>query len=74
METKSEGKLQAGLSKGLKKVEADIFNEQQKEMVDYQVLKGRVENPKRKLGILEGKMIVTFNHDFNMTMEEFLGL
>jgi len=33
------------------------------------------EKPKKRpLGILEGKMTVTFADDFKMTEEEFLGL
>ena len=32
------------------------------------------EQPKRKLGILEGKATFTFSDDFKMTEEEFLGL
>jgi hypothetical protein len=30
--------------------------------------------PKRKLGILEGKVKITFGPDWDMTTEEFLGL
>jgi len=32
------------------------------------------EQPKRQLGILKGKVKITFKHDFEMTTEEFLGL
>jgi antitoxin (DNA-binding transcriptional repressor) of toxin-antitoxin stability system len=32
------------------------------------------QKPKRKLGILEGKVEVIFKPDFEMTIEEFLGL
>jgi antitoxin (DNA-binding transcriptional repressor) of toxin-antitoxin stability system len=32
------------------------------------------QKPKRKLGLLEGKIEVIFGPDFEMTTEEFLGL
>ncbi|MEO6977943.1 MAG: prevent-host-death protein [Mucilaginibacter sp.] len=32
------------------------------------------EKPKRRLGILEGKVKFTFHDDFEMTTEELLGL
>lgn len=37
-------------------------------------IKKEKEKPKRKLGLLEGKVKVYFADDFKMTEEEFLGL
>ena len=44
-----------------------------KEVVGY-FLPEKPQKPKRKLGILEGKIEVIFMPDFEMTTEEFLGL
>ena len=45
-----------------------------KEIVGYFLPKVIDSKEKRKLGIMEGKAKVTFNDDFKMTEEEFLGL
>jgi hypothetical protein len=44
-----------------------------KEIIGY-FLPEMPQQSKRKLGILKGKAKVTFNADFKMTEEEFLGL
>jgi hypothetical protein len=44
-----------------------------KEIVGY-FLPELPQQPKRKLGILEGKAKFTFGPDFKMTEDEFLGL
>jgi hypothetical protein len=44
-----------------------------KEIVGYFVPE-IAKQPKRKLGILEGKATFTFSDDFEMTPEELLGL
>gem|GEM_PF-5520663 len=69
METKSEGALET-----LKTFEENIVNGGKIEHRDCQVLKSHIEKTKSKLGILEGKMVVTFNHDFKLTMDDFWGL
>ena len=37
-------------------------------------MKYHKKKPKRTLGILEGKVEVTFGRDWEMTTEEFLGI
>ncbi len=44
-----------------------------KEVVGY-FRSVKTQKPKRKLGILEGKVSITFSPDWEMTTEEFLGL
>jgi len=50
-----------------------VTHGRKKEVVGY-FTKEKPKKPKRKLGILEGKVEVTFMPDFKMTTEEFLGL
>ena len=44
-----------------------------KEIVGYFLPEAQIVKPKRKLGILEGKAKATFNSDYQMSEEDFLG-
>jgi len=44
-----------------------------KEIVGYFLPESQLIKPKRKLGLLEGKVKVDFKPDFKMTEEELLG-
>ena len=78
METMSVGEFKSNFSEILKRVlageEIGISYGKNKEVVARLVPKEKVKKPRRKLGILEGKLKVTFGKDFKMTTEEFLGL
>jgi len=78
METMSVGEFKSNFSEVLKRVvggeEIGISYGKNKEIVARLVPKEKVKKPRRKLGILEGKLKVTFSDDFKMTTEEFLGL
>ena len=78
METMSVGEFKSNFSQVLKRVlageEIGILYGKKKEMVARLVPKEHVKKPRRKLGILEGKLKVTFSDDFKMSEEEFLGL
>lgn len=78
MRTMTVGDLKANFSEVLKDVQSGetiaISFGKKKETVAYLVPKSNEKPKKRPLGLLEGKMTVTFADDFKMTVEEFLGL
>jgi hypothetical protein len=49
-----------------------VTDDKTKEIIGYFTLELSAR-PKRQLGILEGKVTVTFGPDWEMTEEEFLG-
>jgi len=77
MKTMSVGEFKTHFSEVLEQVKAGeeitVTYGKKKEVVGY-FLPDKPKKPKRKLGILEGKIKVTFMPDFEMTTEEFLGL
>lgn len=78
MKTMGVGEFKAHFSEVLKSVlageEIGIMYGKKREIVAKIVPKKPEEKVRRKIGILEGKMKVTFSKDFKMTEEEFLGL
>lgn len=78
METITVNEFKANFAEILGKVKAGeeigIAENSDNEVIACLVPKDHVKKPQRKLGILEGKMKVTFMDDFKMTEEEFLGL
>ena len=77
MKTMSVGEFKTHFSEVLERVKAGeeiaVTYGKKKEVVGY-FLPEKPQKPKRKLGILEGKVEVIFTPDFEMTTEEFLGL
>ena len=78
MQILSVGEFKSNFSEILKRVlageEIGISYGKKKEVVARLVPKAPAKKPRRKLGILEGKGKVVFNHDFKMSEEDFLGL
>lgn len=78
MKIMSVGEFKANFSEALKRVlsgeEIGISYGKKKEIVAKLVPKIADKKPKRKLGILEGKVKVKFGPDFKITEEEFLGI
>ena len=78
MKTMSVGEFKTHFSEVLKRVlegeEIGILYGKKKEIVACIVPKKAIKEPKRKLGILEGKSKVVFADDFEISEEEFLGL
>jgi antitoxin (DNA-binding transcriptional repressor) of toxin-antitoxin stability system len=78
MRTLTVGDLKANFSTILKNVqhgeEIAIAFGKKKEIVAYIIPKELRPKTKRILGLWEGKGTVTFNEDFKMTEEEFLGV
>jgi len=77
MKTMSVGEFKTHFSDVLEQVKAGekiaVTFGKKKEIVGY-FLPELPQQGKRKLGVLEGKATFTFNDDFEMTNEEFLGL
>lgn len=77
MKTMTVGEFKSHFSEVLEQVKAGeeiaVTYGKKKEVVGY-FLSEKPQKPKRKLGILEGKIEVIFKPDFEMTTEEFLGL
>lgn len=77
MKTMSVGEFKANFSEVLKRVlageEIGILYGKRKEIVAKLVPKSTGKEPKRKIGIFEGKGKIKFGKDFKMTEEEFLG-
>jgi antitoxin (DNA-binding transcriptional repressor) of toxin-antitoxin stability system len=77
MKTMSVGEFKTHFSEVIDQVKAGeeiaVTYGKKKEVVGY-FLPEKTKKPKRKLGILEGKVEVIFKPDFEMTTEEFLGL
>lgn len=78
MKIMSVGEFKANFSEALKRVlsgeEIGISYGKKRKIVAKLVPKIAGKKPKRKLGILEGKVKVKFGPDFKITEEEFLGL
>ncbi|MES2111555.1 MAG: prevent-host-death protein [Bacteroidota bacterium] len=77
MKTMSVGEFKTHFSDVLEQVKAGekiaVTFGKKKEIVGY-FLPEMPQQPKRKLGILEGKATFSFDNDFEITDEEFLGL
>ena len=77
MKTMSVGEFKTHFSDVLEQVKAGekiaVTFGKKKEIVGY-FLPEMPQQPKRKLGILEGKATFSFDSDFEITDEEFLGL
>ncbi len=78
MKTMSVGDLKTHFSEALKLViageEIAIMYGKKKEIVARLVPKTAEKKSRRKIGILDGKATVTFDPDYKITEEEFLGL
>ena len=78
MKTMTVGELKTHFSEVLKRVingeEIGISYGKKKEVVACIIPKKAVKEPKRKLGILEGKSKAVFADNFEISEEEFLGL
>jgi antitoxin (DNA-binding transcriptional repressor) of toxin-antitoxin stability system len=74
----SVGELKTNFSEVLKRVQAGeeigIAYGKNKKIVARLVPKNIEMKQKRKIGILNGKVKITFAKDFKMSTEEFLGL
>jgi len=77
MKTMTVGEFKTHFSEVIDQVKAGeeiaVTYGKKKEVIGY-FIPEKPEKPKRKLGLLEGKIEVTFMPDFEMTTEEFLGL
>ena len=77
MKTMTVGEFKTHFSEVIDQVmageEIAVTYGKKKEVFGYFVPE-KTKKPKRKLGILEGKIEVIFKPDFKMTTEEFLGL
>lgn len=77
MKTMSVGEFKTHFSDVLEQVKAGekiaVTFGKKKEIVGY-FLPEMPQMPKRKLGVLEGKATFSFDSDFEITTEEFLGL
>ncbi|WP_316772413.1 prevent-host-death protein [Pedobacter frigiditerrae] len=78
MKTMSVGEFKTHFSEVLEQVKAGVgiavTYGKKKDIIGYFVPKIKNTSAKRKLGILKGKAVVTFNDDFKISEEEFLGL
>ena len=78
MKIMTVGDLKTRFSEILQEVQAGeeiaVAFEKKKEIVAYLVPKASRKPAKRTLGILANKGKVTFQNDFSMTEEEFLGV
>jgi hypothetical protein len=74
----SVGEFKTHFSEVLQQVKAGVgiavTYGRRKDIIGYFVPKIKNTSVKRKLGILKGKAEVTFNDDFKISEEEFLGL
>ena len=77
MKTMTVGEFKTHFSDVIDQVKAGeeiaVTYGKKKELIGY-FLPERPQKPKRKLGLLEGKVEVIFKPDFEMTTEEFLEL
>ena len=77
MKTMTVGEFKAHFSEVIALVKAGekiaVTFGKKKEVIGYFVPE-KPEKPKRQLGLLEGKVTITFGSDWEMTNEEFLGL
>ncbi|MDB5007688.1 MAG: Phd YefM protein [Mucilaginibacter sp.] len=77
MKTMTVGEFKTHFSDVIEQVKAGekiaVTYGKKKEIIGY-FSPDTPQKPKRKLGILEGKVEVIFKPDFEMTTEEFLGL
>lgn len=78
MKTMSVGEFKTHFSEVLEQVKSGVgiavTYGKKKDVIGYFVPKLRNNDGKRKLGILKGKAEVTFNENFKISEEEFLGL
>ena len=77
MKTLQSAKAKAHFSSVLKDVEAGneiaiTYGKKKKTIAVIVPYKKWKKNPKKQLGILEGKMSVSFSEDFSMTDEELI--
>jgi antitoxin (DNA-binding transcriptional repressor) of toxin-antitoxin stability system len=75
----SVGALKRDFSEVIKKVESGetigiLYGREKRPVAKIVPNMKEVRKPARKLGILKGRMKVTFADDWEMTDEEFLGL
>ena len=77
MKTMTVGEFKTHFSDVIDQVKAGeeiaVTYGKKKELIGY-FLPERPQKPKRKLGLLEGKVEVIFKPDFEMTTQEFLEL
>ena len=79
MKTLPVGEIKAQFSEVLEKVKQGesfgiLYGKKKKPVAMIVPYVDSEERKERKLGILDGKVKVTFAEDFKMTEEEFLGL
>jgi antitoxin (DNA-binding transcriptional repressor) of toxin-antitoxin stability system len=79
MKTLPVGELKAQFSEVLEKVRNGesfgiLYGKTKKPIAMIVPYREVEENKERKLGILDGKVKITFSDDFKMTEEELLGL
>ena len=79
MKTLPVGELKAQFSEVLEKVRNGesfgiLYGKTKKPIAMIVPFREVEENKERKLGILDGKVKITFSDDFKMTEEELLGL
>ncbi len=79
MKTLAIGELKARFSEILEKVKNGesfgiLYGKKKKPIAMIVPFQEKEKKKERKLGILDGKVTITFADDFKMTEEEFLGL
>lgn len=79
MKTLAIGELKAQFSEILEKVKNGesfgiLYGKKKKPIAMIVPFQEKEKKKERKLGILDGKVTITFADDFKMTEEEFLGL
>ena len=79
MKTLAVGELKAQFSEVLEKVKNGesfgiLYGKKKKPIAMIVPFQEKEKKKERKLGILDGKVTITFADDFKMTEEEFLGL
>lgn len=79
MKTLAIGELKAQFSEILEKVKNGesfgiLYGKKKKPIAMIVPFQEKEKKKERKLGILDGKVTITFADDFKMTDEEFLGL
>lgn len=79
MKTLAIGELKAQFSEIMEKVKNGesfgiLYGKKKKPIAMIVPFQEKEKKKERKLGILDGKVTITFADDFKMTEEEFLGL
>jgi antitoxin (DNA-binding transcriptional repressor) of toxin-antitoxin stability system len=79
MKTLPVGELKAQFSEVLEKVKLGesfgiLYGKKKKPVAMIVPFPDQEKRNERKLGLLEGKVIIKFSEDFKMTEEEFLGI